>query len=280
MDIKCRELPLSCQGCPPNPPLPHPGSSLSHPILYKCSCPPPRCCLLYASFQSPLCGQHHALPGPMDPNVDHCASVTLRLWRPEPHHGLLCDKSFLEKATTLIYLPQIGSPWQIKVQIPSNCSLGKPMSFTEVALWVRGYLREQKWPKPTLAWVTAYKAGNLEHMPQLVGSSTCWQVSFPGILVGLHLFQAAPLVSASSTHRVWSQESLWLFSSESSLQLSLPHLSLALSFYCLLLTRRGPTESAQFQGPPEGFFEWFTKQDLLCRMECFSLRGNGYTREV
>ena len=46
-------------------------------------------------------------------------------------------------------------------------------------------------PRPTPAWVTAHKAGNLEHTAQPAGSSTGWRVSFPGASVGLSLFQAA-----------------------------------------------------------------------------------------
>ena len=35
-------------------------------------------------------------------------------------------------------------------------------------------------PEPTLVWVTAHKAGNLEHGAQPAGSSTGWRVSLPG----------------------------------------------------------------------------------------------------
>lgn len=55
-----------------------------------------------------------------------------------------------------------------------------------------GYLQECRWgityrndsqiaaaPRPTPAWLTAHKTGNLEHT-QSEGSSAAWKVSFPG----------------------------------------------------------------------------------------------------
>lgn len=72
--------------------------------------------------------------------------------------------------------------------------------------------------------MAAHKAGNLERTAQPVGSSTGWQVPF----------QAAPLVSASSTHRVWSPRVFEAFVLCVLDELSLPHLSLTLGFYCLL----------------------------------------------
>lgn len=47
------------------------------------------------------------------------------------------------------------------------------------------------------AWMTAHKAGNLEHTAQPVGSPIGWRVYFPGGSVGLNLFQAAQLVFIS-----------------------------------------------------------------------------------
>jgi hypothetical protein len=57
-------------------------------------------------------------------------------------------------------------------------------------------------PKPTPARVPTYKAGNLELITQPAGSLTGWRVSFPGSSVGLNLFQAALLLSASSRQLV------------------------------------------------------------------------------
>ena len=45
--------------------------------------------------------------------------------------------------------------------------------------------------------------GNLEHTAQSAGSSIGWRMSFPSDSVGLNLFQAVPLTSASSRKLVW-----------------------------------------------------------------------------
>lgn len=84
-------------------------------------------------------------------------------------------------------------------------------------IWVRNYLQEQKWlkddasPRPTPAWVTAHKSGNLEHKAQPTESSKGWRVSIPSnssrqigwLLPGswspLRIFLAAPL------HVVWEE---------------------------------------------------------------------------
>ena len=49
-------------------------------------------------------------------------------------------------------------------------------------------------PKPTLAQVTAHKAGSLEHAAQSADSSTGWRVTFPGVSVDMSLFQVAGLL--------------------------------------------------------------------------------------
>jgi hypothetical protein len=50
--------------------------------------------------------------------------------------------------------------------------------------------------KPTPAWVTAQKAGHLEHTAQPGSRSMGWRLSFLGCSVDLSLFQAAQVVFA------------------------------------------------------------------------------------
>lgn len=68
--------------------------------------------------------------------------------------------------------------------------------------------------------MAAIKAGNLKHTEDPAGSSTSWGVSFPGSSVGLSLFQAVLLDSASSCGMNFSESdpiclsrgfSVWLF---------------------------------------------------------------------
>lgn len=49
-------------------------------------------------------------------------------------------------------------------------------------------------PKLSPAWMTAHKAGDLEHTAQPADKSTGWKVFLPSGSVGLSLSQAAQLV--------------------------------------------------------------------------------------
>ena len=97
--------------------------------------------------------------------------------------------------------------------------------------------------------------GNLKHTAQPVGISTHLRVSFAGASGGLTLFQAAKLVSVSS-----SSESLQL----TTLQ-SLPCQQLGL----FTLGKKEQRESGQFQGLPEAVLSCFTFmfKEILCRTE-------------
>lgn len=68
--------------------------------------------------------------------------------------------------------------------------------------------------KPTPAWVTSHKSGELELAAQPTGRSTGWTLSFPGVSTGLNLFQADQLVSASPGSWLVS-ESSWQLNSGS-----------------------------------------------------------------
>lgn len=60
-------------------------------------------------------------------------------------------------------------------------------------------------PKPIRGWVTTQEYwGSGSHCID-VGSSKDWRVFLPSDSIGLNLFQAAWLVSASSRYPVWSQ---------------------------------------------------------------------------
>lgn len=92
-------------------------------------------------------------------------------------------------------------------------------------------------PKPTKAWATITKAGNLQPTTKPMGSSSAWRAFFPGDSAGLSIFWAIQLL-LSVPWRVWlvsSSGPLWWFpsqvgSSESDSQ------------QLLLLGRDGPRE--------------------------------------
>lgn len=67
--------------------------------------------------------------------------------------------------------------------------LGEPMNVIGVTsgVWVRGYLKEQKLPKPNPAQVTAHKSWNLELTAQPAGSPKEWGMFSPANSVGLSL---------------------------------------------------------------------------------------------
>ena len=72
------------------------------------------------------------------------------------------------------------------------------MSGIEVTYRSRNYSKTAISPKPTPAWVTAHKAGNVKPTAQPAGSSAMESVlSRSGASVDWNLFRAAPLVSAS-----------------------------------------------------------------------------------
>jgi len=63
-------------------------------------------------------------------------------------------------------------------------------------------------PRPTTAWVTAHKAGNLEPTTQSAGSPTGWRMSCPDVSVDESVFWAADLVSVFSLQLGLSQSHL------------------------------------------------------------------------
>ena len=90
-------------------------------------------------------------------------------------------------------------------------------------------------PKSTPACVKALRAGTLKHTAQPQGSLRGWKESFPDISVGLNIFQASQLVSASCKQLDWSLRLSFLPPEEYS-QLLL-----------LTLTERGPLNLASFR---------------------------------
>lgn len=112
------------------------------------------------------------------------------------------------------------------------------------------------------------EAGILEHRAQPEGSSTGCSMSFPVDSVCLNIFQAAELVSPSSTVQ--------------NLPGSLPVLVkawllwewLSAKWACLHIGKRRP----RYSGKPQGLTETILSYNFLFpyRMYCFSLRGNAY----
>lgn len=168
------------------------------------------------------------------------------LWSVNPWHllsswGVLsCDKTFLGTCNTHIYLSQITSPRRIKVQIPPKSTLGN--------LWVLlELLHEYGWgviyrswsdsktapsPKPTTTWLWTWSTPHSLQAVQQVGEHP-----FQVALMGLNLFKAAQLVSASFKQMDWSQSSLC----------NLAGLRVTLRNLACLLLRRGLVNLLSFR---------------------------------
>lgn len=86
-------------------------------------------------------------------------------------------------------------------------------------------------PRPTTAWVTAHKAGNLEPTTQSAGSPTGWRMSCPDVSVDESVLWAAGLVSVVF-FAAW-------FVSESSMQFGIALLRRPLSELPLLTLAGG-----------------------------------------
>lgn len=102
------------------------------------------------------------------------------------------------------------------------------------------------------------KLRSLEHTAQSTGCSTGWRVPFPCASVGLNVWQAARLVSASFRHLVWSQSSFQCVLVENILEVQLLPSETTPALIAFILAGRGPTEPGQFQGHPEAIFKLFT----------------------
>lgn len=96
------------------------------------------------------------------------------------HVRVLCDKTFPGEMQHTDSLTQIGTHVTIRRMGTTGVRLGEPVSFIGIltGIWVRGYLRDHGWeitrrirndsktaatPRSTVGWVTAHKAGKLEH---------------------------------------------------------------------------------------------------------------------
>lgn len=84
-------------------------------------------------------------------------------------------------------------------------------------------------------------------------------MSSPSDSVGLNTFQAPQLVFVSSRFGLGPRFVAWIL----------------LTIFIVYSGRERLSESSQFQGLPESYFELFTSllKDRPCRMECFNLRG-------
>lgn len=117
-------------------------------------------------------------------------------------------QNFFWGNTANVFSPNIGSPWQTKIQYHQT-QIDEPMSFIGVTYWVSykstNDSKTATSPRLTTTWVTIHETGEEEHTVHLVRISTGWRVSYSGASVVLNLFQECQLVSASSTQSIWSQ---------------------------------------------------------------------------
>jgi hypothetical protein len=131
---------------------------------------------------------------------------------------------------------------------------------------MRGYLRDRNDSETTVLTnhnQAACQSWEPERIAQLAGSSTGWRVSFPDVSVGLSLFQIDSSTSSCFLQAVWlasSSRCLGLFAIDSQQ-----------SELFILFRTEGPSQSGQFQGPPEAIMGCFLPvlTEPPCKMKCY-----------